>query len=249
MLKLNIMRLTKTVVFVFIFLLQGCSAYKHSTVTKTGEITVTSPDAVKYLPGFPAFEDKEAFFNDSIMYKRGYAMRDSERGKQAIADASIKLDFYFERFGEVMGVSLSEETTPSIANYLKVTHSFAGKSIVKAKGSFSRQRPFSYFGQPSGIPEDEEKYGAYTSYPSGHSIGAWTLALALTAIDDEHESDIIRLGYELGQSRVIIGFHYQSDVEAGRLAASVIFAKIVSDKEYIKLMNLAREELQELRRR
>lgn len=241
------MKFTKTAVFISFFLLQGCNAYRHNTANEIGKITVTSPDAVKYLPGFPAFDDKDAFFNDSIMYERGFAMRDSERGRQAIDDASIQLDFYHKRFGEVMGVNISEENTPAIANYLKATHSFAGKSIVKAKGSYSRERPFSYFGEPSSIPKDEEKYGAYTSYPSGHSIGAWIIALSLTAIDNEHECEIIRVGYELGQSRVITGFHYQSDVEAGRLAASVVFAKIVSDEEYIKLMNLARKELQELR--
>ena len=241
------MKFIKIAVFISIFLLQGCSAYRHNTAKKAGEITVTSPDVVKYLPGFPAFDDKDAFFNDSIMYERGYAMRDSERGRQAITDADVRLEFYLEKFGEIMGVGLSKEHTPAIVKYLEVTYSYAGKSIVKAKGSYSRQRPFSYFGQPSSIPEDEAKYGQFTSYPSGHTIGAWMLTLALTAIDDEHECEIISQGYELGQSRVITGFHYQSDVDAGRMVASVAFAKIVSDKEYIKLMNLARKELQELR--
>ena len=56
------------------------------------------------------------------------------------------------------------------------------------------------------------------------------------------------LGLELGESRVITGFHYASDVEYGRISASVAFAKLVSDPEYVKLMKLARRELEALRR-
>ena len=245
------MRFTKTFVFISILLLQGCYAHKQNTtgnnLNQVGKITATCPDAKQYLPGFPDFSDKEAFFNDSILYQRGKALRDSDRGKQAIADADLRFDFYLKRFGETMGMNLSEEQTPAIARYLNEVYSFTGQGIMKAKGSFTRQRPFSYFGEPSSIPEEEKKLGVNNSYPSGHSIMAWTMALALTAIDDEHEYDIIHLGYEIGQSRVIVGFHYQSDVDAGRMAASVTFAKMVSDKEFIKLMNLAREELKGLR--
>lgn len=245
------MRFTKTFVFISILLLQGCNAHRHSTVEynleKAGKITATIPEAAKFLPGFPAFEDTEAFFNDSILYQRGKALRDSERGKQAIADANYQFDFYLDRFGEIMEMDLSEENTPAIAQYMKAVYTFGVKSLLSAKDSFERQRPYSYFGEPSGIPEEEEKLGPNSSYPSGHTIMAWTMALALTTIDDEHECDIIHLGYELGQSRVIVGFHYQSDVDAGRMTASVTFAKIVSDEEFIRLMNLARKELKGLR--
>ena len=245
------MRFTKTFVFISILLLQGCNAHRHSTVEynleKAGKITATIPEAAKFLPGFPAFEDTEAFFNDSILYQRGKALRDSVRGKQAIADANIQFNHFLEIFGEIMEVNLSEEKTPAIACYMKAVYDYTGQGIKNAKGSFERQRPFKHFGEPSSIPEEEEKLGQYSSYPSGHSTIAWTLALALTAIDDEHEYDIIHLGYELGQSRVIVGYHYQSDVDAGRMAASVTFAKIVSDEEFIRLMNLAKKELKVLR--
>lgn len=245
------MKFTKTLVFISFLLLQGCNAHKQSTtknnLDKVGEITATIPEAAKFLPGFPAFEDTEAFFNDSILYQRGKMLRDSERGKQAIADANIQFDYFLEIFGEAMEVNLSEENTPAIVQYMKAVSNYTGQGIMKAKGSFERQRPFRRFGEHSSIPEEEETLGKYSSYPSGHSTMAWTMALALTAIDDEHEYNIIHLGYELGQSRVIVGYHYQSDVDAGRMAASVTFAKIVSDKEFIKLMNLAKEELKELR--
>lgn len=225
--------------FIVVALLCGCGA--------PGAITATCPDAVQYLPGFPPFEDREAFFNDSLLYRRGYDLRRTPRGSQAVLDAGETLDFYLERFGEAMGVTLNVQSSPAIARYVKATYDFARSGIANAKKSYRRQRPFSYFGQPSAIPADEEKYGLYTSYPSGHGIRGWVISLALTAIDDEHQYEILRLGYSLGESRVIAGYHYESDITSARLAAGVGFAKIVSDKNYMKLMKRARKELERLR--
>lgn len=132
---------------------------------------------------------------------------------------------------------------PAIAKYVKATYDFTRSGISSAKKAFARQRPFSYFKEPSAIPKDEAIYGEFTSYPSGHSLRAWTIALALVAIDDAHDIDILKVGLELGESRIITGFHYASDVEHARLAASAGFAKISSDPEFAKLMRKARREL------
>lgn len=146
-----------------------------------------------------------------------------------------------------MEVNLSEKETPAIAKYIKTTYDFARSGISTAKDAFSRQRPFSYFQESSAIPEDEMAFGEFTSYPSGHALRAWTIVLALVAIDDSHSNEIIKVGLEICDGRIITGFHYASDVEAARMAASVGFAKIVSDPEFVRLMNRARSELDKTR--
>lgn len=212
-----------------------------------GEITVVCPEARNYLSGFPSYDDKEAFFNDSLLYRRFYAFRDTERGAQAVQDASTDISFYLQRFGKAMNVNLSETGTPMIAKYIKTTHQFARSGVSTAKEKFSRQRPYSYFKEASLIPSDEGTVGEFASYPSGHTVRAWAITLALVAIDDEHCSDIVKVGMEIGESRLIAGFHYASDVEGAKLAASVAFAKIVSDPEYIYLLEEARRELESIR--
>ena len=232
------MRYIKTIAILLAVILQGCSTYRQNM-----QVTATSPEAVKFLPAYPSFEDREAFFNDSLLFRRGLALRDTERGEQAVIDAGITLDFYLERFGEVMGVKLSEQDSPAVAAYLKAAYEFTGKGIGKAKHDFTRQRPYSYFGVHSSIPEEEERCGQFSSFPSGHALMAWVMALALVSIDEEHQYEILRLGYELGQSRVISGFHYQSDVDAGRHAAAAAYARIVSDPGFVRLMELAAKEV------
>ncbi|MBQ0025231.1 MAG: phosphatase PAP2 family protein [Bacteroidales bacterium] len=230
-----------------LLLVQACSVSRQvapeNGLQNIGEISVTCPDAARYLPGYPSFDDHETFFNDSLMYRRGIAVRESERGRQALVDVASSLNFYLERFGAAMGVELSREATPATARYLETAYLFARNGIANAKKVFHRQRPYSYFGESSASIEEERNLGTFTSYPSGHSVRAWMVALALSSIDEQHQYDILRTGYELGQSRVIAGFHYQSDVDAARLAAGVAFARLASDGEFFKLMNLAREEL------
>ena len=234
-------------------LLAGCgvtSSHVTSDINK-GEsiITVKCPEARLYLPDYPSSSDREAFFNDSLLYRRAYAVRDSDRGKQAVTDASTDISFYLQRFGAAMGVNLSETGTPAIAMYLKTAYDFTRGGISTAKKSFSRQRPYSYFRESSAVPEDEGPNEDFKSYPSGHTVRAWTIALALVAIDDISCHQVIKVALEIGESRMIAGFHYASDVEAARIAASVGFAKIASDPEFAKLMRRARSELDSLRKK
>ena len=58
------------------------------------------------------------------------------------------------------------------------------------------------------------------SYPSSHAAAGWAVALVLSELNPDRAEPILKRGYEYGQSRVIAGYHYQSDVDAARLAAS-----------------------------
>lgn len=61
---------------------------------------------------------------------------------------------------------------------------------------------FSHFKESSAIAVDENSVGEFTSYPSGHTVRAWSIAMALVAIDEAHYSGIVKVGLELGESRI-----------------------------------------------
>jgi acid phosphatase (class A) len=52
----------------------------------------------------------------------------------------------------------------------------------------------------------------------------------------------MKIAYDIGQSRVIVGFHYQSDVDMGRLAGSITFARVSAEPEFQKQWQKARKE-------
>lgn len=45
-----------------------------------------------------------------------------------------------------------------------------------------------------------------------------------------------------GESRVIVGAHWQSDVDAGRLAAAAAYARMHTSERFLEQMQLARQE-------
>jgi hypothetical protein len=56
---------------------------------------------------------------------------------------------------------------------------------------------------------------------------------------------LLARGYEFGQSRVIAGYHWQSDVDAGRMAGSVLYQLIRSHERFIGQLERARAEFAE----
>jgi len=198
------------------------------------------PQAEKFLPDPPAQTDP-LFFNDMVQYEKGKQLRDTPRGTQAVEDASIRVNHYLKRFGEVMGREMTAEEYPNLASYIFSLYSAARQSISSTKTYYSRIRPYLLFKEHTSVPE-EERENDFTSYPSGHTVRAWAIALALVSIDPEHQNEILKVGYEIGQSRVIAGFHYQSDVDAARLAGSAAFARLCTEPVFIDLFQKAKAE-------
>ena len=64
----------------------------------------------------------------------------------------------------------------------------------------------------------------------------------LCEINPDAQDAILKLGYEWGQSRVITGYHWQSDVDMGRLVGAAAYARLHTSERFLEQMRLAREE-------
>ena len=49
----------------------------------------------------------------------------------------------------------------------------------------------------------------------------------------------------MGQSRVICGYHWQSDVDAARVVASAVVARLHANDEFMAQLKLAKEEFKQ----
>ena len=72
------------------------------------------------------------------------------------------------------------------------------------------------------------------------------MTLMLTELFPQHQDVILHNGYEYGQSRVIAGYHYQSDVDAARLVASAVVARLHADKGFKRQLKKSVKELRKL---
>ena len=234
--------------FAIIGLASSCAQpYKLSQKPKYYLAAEQMPDASKFLPSPPGFHDI-AFIVDSSVYEAGKSIRDTERGRLAVEEAATYVEYFLKRFSPAMEVELTPEKYPFLASFIGKSCRAARNSISVAKDYFKRERPYQYFEEPTPVPEDEER-NDFTSYPSGHSIRYWMIALVLSSIDPEHQEAILKTGYECCQSRTIVGFHYQSDVDAAKLAASASFARLSAEKSWLKDLQRARKEFQRVSQR
>ena len=205
--------------------------------------TDEAPKLENVLPEPPAYNSAR-YQDDRAMYEWGKSIRSTERGQVAIEDARINAGYFMKRFSPAMGVDLTPKEFPSLFRLLKRAHLTEKQAGASAKKHFARVRPYQQFNEPSAVPKEENPTD-YTSYPSGHTHAAWLVGMILTVINPDHTAEIMKIAYDIGQSRVIVGFHYQSDIEAGRVAGSITFARLCAEEEFQKMMKKAINEFKE----
>ena len=206
------------------------------------------PDAGIFLPAPPDF-DSPLFANDFYKWQWGKSMRDTERGLMASLDSEKNEKRMAEIYGELLEMEITQEGTPAIWKLISRTSATARYSVVKAKQKYMRIRPFVKMNEHvASAFDDEEHLRTNGSYPSGHTAYGWSVALALAEMAPEYQDALLRRGYQYGESRVIVGAHWQSDVDASRMAMAAAMARLHTSKEYIKDLEAARAEFAKIKR-
>ena len=204
--------------------------------------TSEMPDMLKWCPAPPDTLDPR-FANDIMRYFWGKQMRnDKERAEIAIRDAVYGLDCIIREFSEPFGLQISKEETPEIYKVLREGTATCDSICTIPKRYYMRKRPFMRFNEPTLYPADEPGLRKNGSYPSGHTLLGWSSALLLSEINPERADTILARGLMYGDSRLIVGAHWQSDVDAARLAAAAAYARLHTSERFLEQMRLAREE-------
>ena len=205
------------------------------------------PNMANILPAPPKFESPR-FVADQTQYLWGKLMRlDEARCAQAQRDAVYSMQTIIAEFGDIFGLEITKEETPEIYSILQDVCASCDSIYSDAKAYFDRKRPYAYYNEGTIVPEKEEKHRNEGSYPSGHTVLGWTSALLLADINQSPQAmeGLLARGYEFGQSRVIAGYHWQSDVDAGRMAGSVLYQLIRNHERFIGQLAKARAEFAE----
>jgi acid phosphatase (class A) len=72
------------------------------------------------------------------------------------------------------------------------------------------------------FPGDTLKSAQTPSYPSGHTVQAFVLALKFSEQFPDHVDNLLSIAELISQSRIDRGVHFPSDIEFGRLIAYLI---------------------------
>jgi len=143
----------------------------------------------------------------------------------------------------VFGDGFTEQRLPRTARVFNDVLQGLSPAIGAAKNANSRPRPL--ITDPSVLRCDalDPAVAAQSSYPSGHGAGGWAWALVLAELVPSRADAVLQRGRDFGDSRVICGYHYPSDIEAGRTIASGVIARLHADVNFRRDLDAARSEL------
>lgn len=188
------------------------------------------------------------FLNDQARYTWGKTMRNTPRGDQAVKDARVEGNGVPEAFSEAFGIEINENTPEILKLIIGMREDAGDLGTREAKNYYNRQRPFSFYDEDTCNPEQQEELSTNGSYPSGHTSIGWATALVLAEINPERQNEILKRGYEMGESRVICGYHFQSDVDAGRITGAVTVARLHADPAFQEQLSKAKAEFSRLKK-
>ena len=203
------------------------------------------PDYRLFLPPPPAAGTPLAAA-DAAIFEETRKLENSPRWQLAANDDRINLKALLADFGCSAGADFSSVDAPALTRVLVRSSADLFPLIGAAKGAFKRPRPFAEHEGPICVMPSEE-LTASPAYPSGHAATGWLYALLLAEIDPSHADAIMQRGRAYGESRVVCGVHYYTDIEGGRITASALVAALHGAPEFETDIASARAEVFSLR--
>ena len=200
------------------------------------------PDAVNYLPAPP---DTVSALGTTDMSKfiEGKGIRPTDEGQIAINDVNNELDYLLQIYSTPFGRTLSATATPEVYKLCEAMYLLGDGATRSCKNFYHRSRPFKQLNEATAYPPAENIEKNTGSYPSGDSSTGWMYALVLSELNPDAEEALLARAYQYGQGRVITGYHWQTDVEAGRLVGAAVYARLHNSDEFLKQFERAKKEL------
>ena len=150
------------------------------------------------------------------------------RTSDMIAESKRDQKFGYELMESVYGSDLTPDKYPKFHRLLKTILATTRVVNETAKDKYHRPRP--YEGHPD-VVHSLFSVSGY-SYPSGHSMGSYTLATVLGAVFPDKKQAFLDRAAEIAQSRVNAGVHYPSDIAEGEVLGKATGAAIIASPAF-----------------
>jgi acid phosphatase (class A) len=195
----------------------------------------------------PPTEDSLANAVDVEAFLQSRSLIGTARAEEAHADDVVKpAEAVAPRFSYILGVTLDRTSAPRLMRMMELVRNDAEWVVLpvkKAVTSGGRRRPFVDFPNLPKCPLVYDALGTTGAYPSGHAMTGWLWGSILAEIAPGYADALLARGEAFGDSRVVCGFHYPSDVAAGRLAASALLARLHADPGFLSDLAKAKKEV------
>ncbi len=197
-------------------------------------LTPGKTDAVAVLAEPPAPDSEEQAAELQLVRELCKARTESQTAR-AKEDAKLNL-FYF---AGVIGTNFAPGKFPRTEALFDEVRKEVRPPVTAAKKHWIRKRPNQI---DASLLFDKPESSA--SYPSGHSTYGTVEALILAELYPDKRDAVLAVGRQIGWDRVITGYHYLSDVEAGRIFGQALVNEMKTSPSFQKDLAAAKAEIE-----
>ncbi len=199
------------------------------------------PNTVDILPAPPAPGSAQQAA-DQATFEATRKLQGGARWSLASRDAVLTPRALAADFSCAVGTALTPASVPTLFRIMDRAKADVAVAYARPKDFYQRVRPFVGNDAPICVARDP-RLAANGSYPSGHTTIGGTLALVLAAADPLRAEQILVRGRVFGESRIVCGVHWSSDVQAGLVTASSVFASLEGSAAFRSDLETLRQEI------
>lgn len=206
-------------------------------------------DAARYLPP-PPEAGSEAARIDLTAVRDGRKRALADTKLAAAATAELHMSTAAARAGMLcaMDADLTPANAPAFFRLMTRAGTDLSMASTRAKDVWHRPRPFAADATPDTCyPVSELARGLSWSYPSGHSATGWLWGMVMSEVVPDRAAEALAWGANVGEHRIACGVHYPSDVMAGRMLGSALFARMAALPEFRSDVDAAKREVAAVR--
>lgn len=146
--------------------------------------------------------------------------------------------------GRSLGEWFRRENLPETEELLSRVIHDAMVYMIEFKLKYARPRPYTL--EPNLKVAQPLPHGAF---PSGHSFGSFVNAEILSRLAPDRREELMNSAQEFAWSRELLGVHYPSDSEAGRIWAADFVEFLFENEKFVRDFEAVKKEWASKRRK
>lgn len=220
-----------------LILLAGAAVAIAAAPAKPSLLTPAELDPAMILPPPPAPGSPQALAELAELRAMD-AARTPEMRAEAMHDSETK---NASIFADALGQTFALDRLPATAQLMDEVRAAEKDAADRAKAHFRRPRPWVATPDLHNCGKDDD--ADWSSYPSGHTTMAYSMAAVLARLVPAHSTAIMARAARYGQSRVVCEVHFRSDVTGGQALGMLVAERLMAKPAFQADFAAARAEL------
>jgi acid phosphatase (class A) len=229
---------------------------KNALKLKLAPQYLTLPASDFLIPDFPANSSAQTKAEIEHLFTLQNTIRTPEKVKESLVLANVYYNVFVKptdstyakmqqnlfHTGRQLGW-FNPEKLPQTAALMTRVWSDATYYFWALKFKYNRTRPYMLDTRIKNL--DDTKFQAY---PSGHASASYVAAYIYQELLPEQKDLFVKNAYEMAFSREILGVHFASDSEAGRIFARQFVNELMKSEVFKKDFEVVKKEIEAVKK-